>query len=200
VLVFNGDNYRVTGVVRDVPDNTDLPFRALLRADPNTLEDRAWCTTYLQFRDATAGRAFGPKLEQVAAVQRPQLAKAGASITYFIENLRDVHLGTPKTFDTPKANPAYLTIFSVVAAFLLLIAAINYVNLSIAQSAGRSGEVGVRKAVGAARGQLLVQFLSESVLLTLAAVALSLLLVACLLPVYNALTGNDFSLLSFFGP
>ncbi len=199
-LAFNGAPYRVTGVIRDVPSNTDLPFRALLRTDAKTLPERAWCTTYVLFKDEASGRSFGSKLDQIAAAEAPKYAAGGASIAYFLENLRDVHLGTPKTFDTPKADPSYLAVLSVVAGFLLLIAGINYVNLSVAQSAGRGTEVGIRKAIGAVRGQLLVQFLGESVLLTLVAVALSLLLVACLLPAYNGITGISFSLLSFFSP
>ncbi len=198
ILDFNGVEYQVTGVIQDVPPNTDLPFHALLSPDSERMKRIDWCITYVLFKDAASGRTFGPKLKKIEKKLQPQFANNGASIHFYLENLRDVHFSTPKIFDTPKSNRAYLSIFSVVAAFILLIACINYVNLSIAQSAVRSVEVGIRKVVGAARVQLLIQFIGESVLLTLAAVLLSLLLVELSLPLYNQLTDKSFSLGSLF--
>jgi putative ABC transport system permease protein len=197
-LDFNGDVYQVTGVMRKVPTQTDLPFNALLSIDEQRRQNLDWCITYVLFRDAESGKGFGPKLKKIEEKLQPEFAKNGATIHFYLENLRDVHFSTPKLFDTPKSNRAYLSIFSVVAAFILLIACINYVNLSIAQSAVRSVEVGIRKVVGAARVQLLLQFIGESVLLTLGAVLLSLLLVELSLPWYNQFTGKSFSLVTLF--
>jgi len=196
VLQSGGNTYQITGVLKDIPPNTDMPFQALLSQDAVKLEKQAWCIIYILFKDAAGGVNFQPKLSTVANKIQPDFAKRGGHIAFALENLRQVHMGSPKTFDTPKANPAYLLIFSFMAGFLLLIASINYINLSLAQSFGRSKEVGVRKAIGAARVQLLIQFLGESLLLTFAAMVLSLLLVILMLPLYNSVADTHFSLVS----
>ncbi|SFE96143.1 ABC transporter permease [Spirosoma endophyticum] len=193
----SGENtYQITGVLRDIPFNTDMPFQVLLAQEAGKLEKQAWCTSYVVFKQAANGIGFSPKLAQVAQAIQADFAKRGGHIAFSLENLKDIHLGEPKLFDTPKANRSYLLIFSLVAGFLLLIASINYINLSLAQSVGRSREVGVRKAVGAARYQVLFQFLGESLLVTGIALVLSLALVILLLPVYNQLADTHFSLSS----
>ena len=191
-----GNTYQITGVLRDIPSNTDMPFQVLIAQKAENLEKQAWCTSYVVFKQAASGIDFSPKLAKVAEPIQPDFAKRGSHIAFVLENLRDIHVGEPKLFDTPKANRSYLIIFSLVAGFLLLIASINYINLSLAQSVGRSREVGVRKAIGAARFQVLIQFLGESLLLTGLAIVLSMLLVILLLPVYNEITEMHFSLSS----
>ncbi len=196
-LLQSGENtYQLTGVLRDIPSNTDMPFQVLLAQETGKLEKQAWCSSYVVFKQAASGLDFSPKLTQVAEPIQADFAKRGGHIAFALENLRDIHLGNPKLFDTPKANRSYLLIFSLVAGFLLLIASINYINLSLAQSVGRSREVGVRKAIGAARYQVLFQFLGESLLLTGIALVLSLALAILLLPVYNQLADTHFSLFS----
>ncbi|OJW72842.1 MAG: hypothetical protein BGO59_08600 [Spirosoma sp. 48-14] len=196
VLQSGGNTYQITGVLRDLPPNTDMPFQILLSQEAGKLEKQAWCITYVLFKQAASGESFPQKLAQIAQKIQPDFAKRGGHIDFALENLRDIHLGEPKLFDTPKANRSYLLVFSLVAGFLLLIASINYINLSFAQSAGRSREVGIRKAIGAGRFQLLVHFLGESFLLTGVALLLSLLLVILLLPIYNELADTHFTLVS----
>ncbi|GAB4029309.1 ABC transporter permease [Spirosoma jeollabukense] len=196
LLQSGGNTYQITGVLRDIPSNTDRPFQVLIAQKAEKLEKQAWCSSYVLFKQAADRIDFSQKLDKVAQPIQADFAKRGGHIAFALENLRDIHLGEPKRFDTPKANRSYLLIFCLVAGFLLLIASINYINLSLAQSVGRSREVGVRKAIGAARFQVLLQFLGESLLLTGMAVLLSLGLVILLLPVYNQLTDMHFSLSS----
>ncbi|GAB4043310.1 ABC transporter permease [Spirosoma jeollabukense] len=196
VIQSGGNTYQITGVLRDIPSATDMPFQVLLSQDAEKLENQAWCILYVLFKQSNNGASFPPKLDHIAQKIQPDFAKRGGHIAFALENLKDIHLGEPKLFDTPKANRAYLIIFSIVAGFLLLIASINYINLSLAQSVGRSREVGVRKAIGAARFQLLGLFLGESLLLTGVALVLSLILVILLLPIYNELADTHFSLVS----
>ncbi len=201
-LSFNGQLYQVSGVISDLPTTSDLSFEALLSMTQTQKSQIDWAITYVLFRDKASGRAFKPELDEIAVdAQREHGEDMDAKIVYHLENLRDVHFSTPKLFDTPKANRAYLYIFSVVAGLILLTASINYVNLAIAQSAVRSVEVGIRKVVGAARNQLLFQFISESMLLTLAALVLSLVLVGVLSPLYGNLMDKQFRLAALFeGP
>jgi len=195
-LSTGGHTYRITGVLRDIPSNTDMPFQVLLAQAAGTLEKQAWCSSYVLFKPGTGGERFGPKLVALADPIQADFAKKGGHIAFALENLRAIHLGGPKLFDTPKANQSYLLIFSLVAGFLLLIASFNYINLSLAQAIRRGREVGVRKAIGAARFQILLQFLGESLLLTSLAVLLSLILVMLLLPAYNELADTHFSYFS----
>lgn len=194
MLQSGGNTYQITGVMQDIPSNTDMPFQALLSQNIEKLEKQAWCITYILFKDMSSVASFPQKLDQITQKIQPDFAKRGGHIDFAIENIRKIHLSEPKSFDTPKASQDYLLTFSLVAGFLLLIASINYVNLSLAQSFSRSKEVGVRKAIGAARVQLILQFLGESLLLTAAAIVLSLLLVVLLLPIYNRLADTQFSL------
>lgn len=97
-------------------------------------------------------------------------------------------------------NVKYVYIFSVIAAFILLIACINFMNLSTAGSAGRAKEVGIRKAMGSVRQQLIRQFLTESVILTFLALLAAFALVILVLPQFNQLAGKQFDLQFIFAP
>jgi ABC-type antimicrobial peptide transport system permease subunit len=111
-----------------------------------------------------------------------------------LERLTDVHLGEHLLMDVPGGGSLqYVRIFSLVAVFILMIACINFMNLSTALSARRAKEVGLRKTIGAVRWQLIAQFLGEAVLLALLALAVGLVLVWALMPQFNELTGKHFS-------
>jgi len=117
-----------------------------------------------------------------------------ASQTFYLQPIRDIHLN-PEWKDQLAAygQKSYVYIFGFVAAFLLLIACINYMNLATARSAKRAREVGLRKVVGAHRSQIIGQFIGESVLITLFSMLLALALVEIMLPHFNVLTNKNFS-------
>ncbi|NBC16737.1 MAG: FtsX-like permease family protein [Bacteroidetes bacterium] len=111
--------------------------------------------------------------------------------TLLLQPLTDIHLHSHHNSEIePNGNIAYVYVFSIIAAFVLLIAGINFVNLSTARSAERAKEVGVRKSMGAQRGQLVRQFLAESVVLAVLALVLAVALVALALPAFRALSGK----------
>ncbi|HEY4656610.1 MAG TPA: permease prefix domain 2-containing transporter, partial [Cyclobacteriaceae bacterium] len=115
------------------------------------------------------------------------------------QRITDIHLFSHKEFEIkPNGNPLYVYTFSTVAVLLLFIAAINYINLTTARSAGRAREVGIRKTLGSRYVQLVRQFMTESALVILCAILLSLLLVAFLLPYFNSLAGRSFGLVNVF--
>lgn len=112
--------------------------------------------------------------------------------------LADVHFTSKRGGDLPVGNLAYIYIFSIVAIFILLLASINYMNMATAKSSARAKEVGIRKVLGSYKGQLISQFLTESVLLSFIALLISVLAVAALLPFFNQLADKQIEFSAFF--
>jgi putative ABC transport system permease protein len=122
-------------------------------------------------------------------------------IEYILEPLWKIHLtSTNANEPEPTGSITYVIIFGIVALFLLLIAAMNYMNLSTARSTRRAREVGLRKVVGSRRGPLVAQFLSESVVLTIISLIISVVLLIILLPKFNTLAGKYFDLSILYSP
>ncbi|MDX2247866.1 MAG: ABC transporter permease [Bacteroidia bacterium] len=201
---LNNLDFEVTGVMKDLPANSDLPLNGLTSIADMSEEERnimMWdwgrmsFYTYLLFKNPEDAIGFENKLEDFAEKNVQPFWKENAvdgEIHYHITALQDLHFRTDLGYDTPKGNRSYLYIFSLVALFILMIACINYINLAIAQSSRRSMEVGIRKAAGASHGQLLRQFLGESLILSLIALGLGIILVEISLPVFNQLAGKSF--------
>ena len=194
-LFGDGETYRVTAVIADRPANSDLSISALLYKDWASLA--SWTGgdfdvyTYLLFRGIPDIRGFNSRLPLITRPQiQPELDRAGLkgyTFTFEAERLADVHFSKGKLADTPKGNSELLTIFSWLAVFILLVALLNYINLSTATAMERAKEVAVRKVVGARPIRLIRQFLAESAFLIAIAWALSLGIVLAVLPVFNRL-------------
>ncbi|PIY30558.1 MAG: ABC transporter permease, partial [Bacteroidetes bacterium CG_4_10_14_3_um_filter_42_6] len=116
-----------------------------------------------------------------------------ASFDLKATRLDKVHLTSKLAADLPTGNIAYIKIFSIVASFILLLASINYMNMATARATKRAKEVGLRKVIGADRYQLIIQFISEALLLTFIAYLLSLLITSMLLADFNTLSGKAFT-------
>ncbi|GAB3494708.1 ABC transporter permease [Spirosoma knui] len=191
----NKQTYRITGVMANLPSNADLKVSALLSKDFST--STSWLGedfpvyTFVLFRDKPNLGAFEKKL--AALSQRyiqPEFKKMGAegySIRFQTEMLPEVHFSQGKMGDTPKGNRQYGYVFAVLAVFVFAIALLNYVNLLTSRATSRAREVGIRKANGALRGQLIGQFLLESFLLSLFSVAFAILLLVFTIPSFNTL-------------
>ncbi|HEV7347760.1 ABC transporter permease [Telluribacter sp.] len=192
----------VTGVIKDMPENS------LIKADMfvsmttfterfNKGIDEQWgnfgATTFLLLKPGTTGAALEKKFPAFLENRAGKLMKENQMhYTLFLEPLKDVYLhSTRNDGESGSANNVY--IFSIVAIFILLIACINFVNLTTARSAERAKEVGVRKVVGAPRALLARQFIAESILLCMIAFVLSILLSALLIPLFNTLAGKIIS-------
>lgn len=194
-LKINNQVYLVTGVLQDLPVTTDLKFSALLTwtdAKP-TAEDvfDTSCYTYLLVQDQVNPDAFSKKLAQFDQTQvTPRIKALGYDfkVDHQLQALTQIHFIDGLFDDTPKGNRTYLTIFAVVAAFILLVACINYVNMYVAQSTRRQKEVGVRKVVGAGRSQLIGQFLGEALLIIAISAGLSLVVLSTIRPLFEQLT------------
>ncbi len=210
VLKFSKNPHTVTGVFKD-PGHSHFKLNGLLSV--NTFDEnlkkqfsgdwfRMALYTYVLLPDASKKEAFEQNLDQFYAktvVPWMQENKLAASLKYGLQPLPEIHLDNTFTYDiSPAGNKAYVYIFGFVAFLILLIACINYMNLSTARSAKRAKEVGLRKVIGAHRSQLVKQFIGESVLLTFLAILVALALVELLLPYFNSLTEKNFTF-SYFG-
>jgi len=200
-LVSGNDSYRITGVIQDVPRNSHFRFDGL--SSRKTLPSDfvgSWGNfgefTYLLFPENFDVKAFEVKIQEMYKKYMAQIFEPlGISIEYKLEPITKIHLTSTNAGEPePTGSITYVYIFSIVAFFLILIAAMNYMNLATARSARRAREVGLRKVVGSNRGSLIAQFLSESTVLTLIALGLSFIVLALLLPQFNLLAGKTYEL------
>jgi putative ABC transport system permease protein len=195
-------NCIVTGVLQDVPKNSHLQFDALLSF--NTIYNAGymenwggnWLVTYLDLRPNTDVKAMEKKFP--AYLKRHMRDENWKNYELFLQPLKDVHASstniTHDYLNFQKFDKTYTYIFLVIAIIVLLIAGINFMNLSTARSAERAREVGIRKSVGAQRFQLGFQFLVESVVLSLIALAIALCLVVFFRPYVSELSERDLRL------
>ena len=199
-MICNDKPWRVTGVIADRPPNSDIRINALLSKDYTTATtwmDDFSVETFVLFRQKPDLRRFTAKLPAIARYSRRELDSAGAtgySLAYEAEILTDVHFSKGKLQDNPKGNRSFNRIFSWLAAGILLLALLNYINLSTARATEQAREVGVRKAIGASPGQLIRQFLGESFLLVTIAWLLAILLVVVTTPLFNRLFSTHLAL------
>jgi len=207
-LTFDNQvEYTVTGVMQNVPANSHFTFSFLVSMETydNPWRDSwEWLQfyTYLLLDENASPQAFPAKF---SAALRRHLEESeaadyeAADYTPFLQPLTAIHLHS-NLFREMEANSdiAYIYIFSAVALFILLIAGINFMNLTTARAATRAKEVGVRKVSGADRRQLVKQFLGEAVLTSFIAFLLGLVIMELLLPLFNSLTGRQLSF-GYFG-
>lgn len=192
----SGSEYKVTGVYADWPHHSHLIPGAIFSATTNQEWHNPspgswggfWLYSYVLLREDADPKAFEAKLPQIIEQHvAPIFDQFQVTVRYEAIAVKDIHLhsnfeGEPE----PVGNVGFLYIFGAIALFILLIACINYMNLSTARATSRAMEVGIRKVLGSERKQLIGQFLSESVLFTLISLTLSFLLVHLLLPIFNS--------------
>jgi len=207
---FGGDTalFTVTGILKDVPGNSQFQFDALQSFNtvykPGWMDRWLdhWANTYLELAQNADVAALEKKFPAYLNKHKIQ----GKDIQYgmFLLPLRDVHARAADIIyddiNYQKFDRRYTNIFMAIGLLVLLIACINFMNLSTAQSAERAKEVGIRKTIGALRSQLGIQFLLESVLLSLIALVIALGFVSLALPYINKLGGRDLSPVFFRNP
>jgi len=203
------DVYKVTGVIQDVPHNSHLRFDMLISwssLPKNQNGDGNWGNfnnfTYVLLRPGTSAAAFNKKLVPMyEKYMAPIFAQFNVKMHYGVQPITEIHLHSKLEHEPEElGSMSYIWIFSAVAFFMMLIASINYMNLTTARSARRAKEIGIRKVTGCSKKQLIMQFLGESVVTALVAVLLSFLLAMLLIPSFNALSGKEFTLHTLFQP
>ena len=184
--------FKITGVVKSLPLNSHIRFDILLPADWNGLPDDEWNWrqyNYIELKNGTDSKSVGDKIKDVLKKH-----KQNSNSEIFLQNIKKIHLFSSGkyTYDiSGHGDITYVRVLSLIAVFILLIACINFMNLSTAQSARRAREIGIRKVAGANKQKIILQFLSESLLIVLFAHVLAMILVELFLPGYNNLTGKQ---------
>ena len=180
----------VTGIVGQPPSSSLLQFSALLSFATEYKVNRIRVESSWIFVQLTPGADAA-----AVAARIPIVKEARLSGSYALQPLKSIYFDTELgNFLGPSGNPLYLTLCAILAAVVLTIAGVNYVNLATARAGRRIHEIGVRKALGAHRGQLMRQFLSESVLLSTAATVLGVAMAEVLSLLLPVITGSDFEL------
>jgi putative ABC transport system permease protein len=207
---------KITGVLKDHPRNSSFNFTSVISESTQYNEvfrreaESDWTSTtftvYAVLKPQTNPNAVANKMTQV--VHAHASLEPGATISYSLQPLKNIHLGSEGIVDggrnsnvdsIPQGNPLYVTIFLCTGIFALLIAGINYTNLTTARATSRIKEIGVRKAIGAVRGNLIRQFLVESLITTLIAFFLAVIIAGLLLPPFNDFVHKKFSLFTSVG-
>ena len=206
----NGEtDYEVTGVFRDLPPNTHMKISALfsyasfesLVNNPQAMRSWHWDGhfTYILLNERADPKAFEQKLLQFSEEhEAEELKRAGAGMVFHLQPLTDIHLDSDFMFEfKTNGNRQSAYFLSIVAVLILVIAWINYINLSTAKSIERAREVGVRKVMGGYKTQLVQQFLFEALLLNTVAVGIAVFLVILFTPSFSELTGRELGYLLF---
>ena len=204
--------YTITGVMQDVPENShfDASIITSFMTNPGS-KNPTWLSnsfsTYLLLRPNSTAKAVddklpgmiakyvGPELQKYMGVTIDDFVKKGNKYRFYLQKLTDIHIdpSVQHMFKAP-IDPKYLKIFGSIAILIVLIAAINFMNLSTAQAARRAKEVGIKKIGGSTRGMLITQFLSESFILSFCALLIALVIIKLSIPYFNNLLGSRLSL------
>jgi putative ABC transport system permease protein len=208
-------NYRITAVYRDAPVNTQLKPDILLSyatfqkwttdstgGGPETAWEWDGCLTYLLLHHGSD--PFVVERKMVPVVKKfteGDMKKFNAAVVYHLQPLTDIHLYSHYMME-PGENGDGKTVYLLlgIAFFIVVIAWVNYINLATARAITRAREVGVRKAVGSKRSQLIAQFLSESAVLNAVALILALIILVLAIPGFNAVSGQHLSFSLFTRP
>src|SRR5579862_3037903 len=220
-LEVDNDNklLKVTGVIRDMPEQSQFHFsfiRPIREAyNFNDPSDNNWVSnsyfTYILAQpgttraevqkdvDEVVNLNINPALQGMFHTSGADLEKAGNHFRCRIFPLTDVHLYSNKSGELEaNSNIQFVYIFSVIAVLILLIACVNFMNLSTARSANRAREVGIRKVAGSTKGHLIVQFLTESILLSLFSLLIALGFAILLLPLFNQISRKEMFVSTLF--
>jgi len=194
-------DFRVTGVLEKIPQVSHIDFdflasyRSLLSIVGEYFITKHWDSptwTYALLRDGVSPQSIDRLLPDFTEKHVDKWSFA--SVNHELLPLRDVYFHSPGPTIGKRGNVQYLFIFSIIAVFILLIACVNFMNLATARSGSRAKEIGMRKVVGAQRPQLVRQFLGESMVYSILALVLAVVLVEIFLPHFSSLVGQELSI------
>lgn len=212
LFIDNSTTCKITAVIKDMPRQSHFHFsfiRPKGRGNNDWLNNNTHSyilvkaglnqATLQGYVNATINNYLAKDLMTLLNSSLSDLEKRGNHFIYHLMPLTNIHLHSDKTYEIEaNGNITYVYIFAIIAIFILLIACVNFMNLSTAHSANRAKEVGIRKVAGSLRSQLVTQFLTESVLLGFFSLLIAILLAAFLIPLFNQLAGKEMQLSKLF--
>jgi putative ABC transport system permease protein len=215
ILTISGQAYEVTAVIEDVPDNTHLKFDIML----SRMDEREWAIqngelnseafwnpdvyTYLVFPEGYDVAQFHAKWGDISnKYYKPFGDQVGGKYTPILEPLADIHFHSKLKIDEPQGNIAYLYAFTGIGVFIILLACINYMNLSTAKSVNRAGEIAMKKTLGSSKRRLITSFLGESIFLAFISLSVALVIVTLVIEAsaFNQLINKNLSFNIFDNP
>jgi putative ABC transport system permease protein len=218
MIINDTGNYKITAVIKNIPAQSHFNFDFFVpmienggNNDDNWLSEN-WNTYVLLKKNADVKQVqaqlnlmmdkyVGPELKNVINQNLDDFKKSGGYVRASLTPLMEIHLHSNKIAELEgNGNAQFVYIFSAIAFLILLIACVNFMNLSTARSSNRAKEVGVRKVLGSLKKNLIQQFLTESLLISFIALVLAVLLAWALLPYFNQLAGKDIHSSSLFHP
>jgi putative ABC transport system permease protein len=204
-LKYRDKEYKITGILKDVPENSHMQFDALVSMTTVTSENKQFndrwgsnfLNTYLVLNPNTNVKALEEKFPAFLK-RHMDYPEVNSHYVLFLQKLKDVHLASTDIEhdynNYRKFNGSYLDVFSIVGVFILIIASLNFMNLTTARASHRWKEIGIRKTVGAKKAQLFIQFIFESLLLAFFALVLSIILNLVCIPLINLVIDRQLEL------
>jgi putative ABC transport system permease protein len=212
LLKIDNGVFKVTGIIDNIPANSHFHFDFFVPlSDLPYARDPSWLSsgmfTYIVLKKGydykkleakfpgMVEKYAGPQIQQRMGVSFSQFKIKGNELGFILQPLTSIHLYSETNFELESGgNGNYVYIFGAIAIFMLAVACINFINLSTAGASKRAKEVGVRKVIGSGKLQLIGQFISESILITLAALIIAFVLTEIALPAFNNISGKHLSL------
>ena len=211
MVVLNNDErktYKIGGVMEDFPANSHLQYDFLITLTEHEFwkgeKDSWWATnypTYVRLREGADPRALEEKIfSTVKKYNLPDWTRRGlvdaekiaATMRFQLQPVHDIHLKSDGIYDiSTRGSVKYIWLFGAIAVFILILATINFINLSTAKSANRAKEIGLRKVVGSVRRNLVIQFITESLLFSFFSFAIGVAITLVFLPYFNSLSGKS---------
>jgi putative ABC transport system permease protein len=195
-------DFKISGISEDIPANSHFHYDMLvsLTSFPSLINNQGWTSnnfiSYIVLKEGTSKNDFDKKLKDftrkyMGGAKFDEWVAKGNFWKYYLQPLTKIHLTSDLNGEfEANGNQTYVYIFSVISIIILLIACINFMNLSTARSSLRAKEVSLRKVVGSGRKKLIFQFLFESILLSYVALIAALIIVVCILPIYRNFVGE----------
>lgn len=216
VVIDNEEDWEVTGVYEDMPSNSHMRFGMMFSMESREeAKSKFWMSfnfnTYLKLQEgynpldleakfpSLIEKYIGPEVERFMSVSLDEFFDGGNRAGFYLFPMKDIHLYSAKQAELmPNGDIKYIYIFTAIALFILILACINFMNLSTARSAGRAKEVGVRKVMGAFKAQLIRQFLTEAFLITIISILIAYAISFLALPYFNQLANKELMVSNLF--
>jgi len=218
IVLDNNDDWEVTGVYGDMPENSHFSYEMLLSMESREeAKSKMWRSfnfnTYLKLQDDydpdlleakfpdLIEKYIGPEIQNFMGASMEEFYESGNEAGFYLFPLLDIHLYSDKMGELAvNGDIKYVLIFTAIALFILILACINFMNLSTARSAGRAKEVGVRKVMGAYKSQLRKQFLTEAFLITFISIIIAYSFSFILLDQFNTLADKEMTFNGLLSP